>query len=110
MTVRFILDDLEFVALNGGPQFKFSPAVSFIANCDTQEEVDELWRKLSEGGEEGQCGWLVDKYGVSWQVVPKAFLEMLSSADSAASQRAISAMLGMTKLDILALQRAYENA
>jgi len=110
MTVRFVLDDEEFVALNGGPQFKFSPAVSFIANCDTQEEVDELWRKLSEGGEEGQCGWLADKYGVSWQVVPKAFLEMLSSADSAASQRAISAMLGMTKLDILALQRAYENA
>jgi predicted 3-demethylubiquinone-9 3-methyltransferase (glyoxalase superfamily) len=110
LTVRFILDGEEFVALNGGPQFKFSPAISFVANCDTQAQVDELWQKLSEGGLEGQCGWLTDKYGVSWQVVPKALMEMLSKSDRAASQRAISAMLKMKKLDIAVLQRAYENA
>jgi predicted 3-demethylubiquinone-9 3-methyltransferase (glyoxalase superfamily) len=109
MTVRFMLDGEEFVALNGGPEFKFSPAISFVANCDTQEEVDDLWQKLSEGGEEGQCGWLTDKYGVSWQVVPTALSEMFGGADAAASQRAFSAMLGMKKLDISVLRRAYEN-
>ena len=110
MTVQFTLDGREYVALNGGPQFKFSPAISLVAYCDTQEEVDTLWRKLSEGGQEGQCGWLTDKYGVSWQVVPRALLELLNTADNAASQRAVSAMMKMTKLDIAALQRAYENA
>lgn len=110
MTVQFILDGEEFVALNAGPHFKFSPAISFVATCDTQDEVDELWRKLSEGGEEEQCGWLKDKYGVSWQIVPKAFIEILSKTDNAASQRAISAMLKMKKLDISVLRRAYENA
>ena len=109
MTVEFILDDVEFVALNGGPQFAFSPAVSFVANCETQDEVDRLWEELSEGGEEVQCGWLTDKYGVSWQVVPKALRDMLSSADGAAAQRAFSAMLGMKKLGSSALQRAYED-
>jgi predicted 3-demethylubiquinone-9 3-methyltransferase (glyoxalase superfamily) len=109
MTVEFVLDGVEFVALNGGPQFVFSPAVSFVANCETQEEVDRLWQSLSEGGEEGQCGWLTDKYGVSWQVVPTALSDMLSSADGATAQRAFTAMLGMKKIDISALQRAYEG-
>ncbi len=107
MTVVFILDGEEFTALNGGPQFTFSPAISFVAKCDTQEDVDHLWQKLTEGGEEVQCGWLKDKYGVSWQVVPTALIEMLSKTDSAASQRAMSAMLKMKKLDIAELTRAY---
>jgi len=107
MTVAFILDGEVFTALNGGPQFTFSPAISLVAKCDTQEEVDHLWQKLTEGGEEVQCGWLKDKYGVSWQVVPTALIEMLSKTDSAASQRAMSAMLKMKKLDIAELKRAY---
>jgi predicted 3-demethylubiquinone-9 3-methyltransferase (glyoxalase superfamily) len=110
MTVQFTLDGAECVALNGGPHFTFSPAISLVANCDTQEEVDTLWRKLSEGGHEGQCGWLTDRYGVSWQVVPRALLKLLNTADKAASQRAVSAMMKMTKLDIAALQHAYEGA
>jgi predicted 3-demethylubiquinone-9 3-methyltransferase (glyoxalase superfamily) len=109
LSVQFTLDGTEYVALNGGPHFKFSPAISLVANCDTQEEVDTLWRKLSEGGQEGQCGWLTDKYGVSWQVVPRALLKLLNTADNAASQRAVSAMMKMTKLDIAALQRAYQD-
>jgi predicted 3-demethylubiquinone-9 3-methyltransferase (glyoxalase superfamily) len=109
MTVQFILDGEEFVALNGGSQYTFSPAISLVANCDTQEEVDHLWQKLCEGGEEVQCGWLRDKYGISWQVVPVALMEMLSTSDEAASQRAVAAMLAMKKLDIAALRRAYEN-
>ena len=109
LTVRFVLDGEEFVALNGGPQFKFSPAVSFVANCETQEEVDLLWRKLSEGGEEGQCGWLTDRFGVSWQVVPTALMEMLNSTDTTATQRAMNALIKMRKLDIATLQRAYEG-
>ena len=109
MTIAFILDGEEFVALNGGPEFKFSPAISFAVKCDTQDEVDVLWRKLSEGGKEGQCGWLTDKFGISWQVVPKALIEMFTKTDTAASQRAIAAMMKMKKLDISVLQRAYEN-
>lgn len=109
MAVRFILDGVEFVALNGGPQFNFTPAISFIAPCDTQEEVDDLWSKLSEGGSEGPCGWLTDKFGVSWQVVPNALMEMLGSADRPAAQRATLAMLGMKRLDIATLRRAFEN-
>ncbi len=97
------------MALNGGPQFKFTPAISFVANCQTQEEVDRLWQALSEGGQEVQCGWLTDKYGIAWQIVPTALLDMLSSADPAAAQRTFTAMLGMVKLDIAALQRAYEG-
>lgn len=92
MTVQFILDGQEFVALNGGPQFTFSPAISFVVNCETQEEVDGLWEKLSAGGEEQQCGWLRDKFGVSWQIVPNVLIAMLSEADAVASQRAITAM------------------
>ena len=110
LTVQFTLDGGEYMALNGGPHFKFSPAISLIANYDTQEEVDTLWRNLSEGGQEGQCGWLTDKYGVSWQIVPRALLKLINTADNAASQCAFSAMMKMTKLDIAALQRAYEDA
>jgi predicted 3-demethylubiquinone-9 3-methyltransferase (glyoxalase superfamily) len=110
LTVQFTLDGGEYVELNGGPNFKFSPAISLVANCETQEEVDTLWRQLSEGGQEGQCGWLTDKYGVSWQVVPRALHKLLNTADRAASQRAFSAMMKMTKLDIVALQRAYADA
>jgi predicted 3-demethylubiquinone-9 3-methyltransferase (glyoxalase superfamily) len=109
MTVRFILDGEEFVALDGGPEYAFSPALSLVANCETQEQVDDLWEGLSEGGQEVQCGWLTDKYGVSWQVVPTVLQEMLGSTDRAAAQRAYTAMLGMVKLDISALRRAFEN-
>ena len=110
LTVRFTLDGTEVLALNGGPTFKFSPAVSLVAYCDSQAEVDTLWQRLCEGGQPSQCGWLTDKYGVSWQVVPRAMLELLNTADSAASQRAFAALMTMTKLDLAALQRAYRNA
>jgi len=109
MTVSFVLDGQEFMALNGGPEFQFSPAVSFVVTCDNQEEVDELWARLTEGGMEVQCGWLADKYGVSWQIVPRALPELLTSADKAAAQRAAIAMQGMKKLDIAALRKAYEG-
>jgi len=110
LTVRFVLDGQEFLALNGGPQFTFSPAISFVVPCQTQAEVDEYWERLSAGGEEGQCGWLVDRFGVSWQIVPDALPALLSSSDTAASQRAFAAMLQMKKLDIAALERAYNNS
>ncbi len=110
LTIRFILDGETFIGLNGGPGLKFSHAISFVINCDTQAEVDEFWKKLSEGGAEVECGWVTDKYGVSWQIVPKAFMEMLSKPDQAAAQRALSAMMKMKKLDIAVLQRAYDNA
>ncbi len=110
MTVLFTLDGVEHLALNGGPSYKFSPAISLIAYCDTQEEVDVLWRKLCEGGQEVQCGWLTDRYGVSWQVVPRVLLSLLDTGEKAASQRVFSAMLTMTKLDIAALQRAHRGA
>jgi predicted 3-demethylubiquinone-9 3-methyltransferase (glyoxalase superfamily) len=108
--VEFVLDGEEYLALDGGPEFTFSPAVSFMAHCDTQEEVDELWEKLTDGGQEGQCGWLTDKFGVSWQVVPRALNGLLGGSDAAAARRAVTAMLGMKKLDIGELQRAYDNA
>jgi predicted 3-demethylubiquinone-9 3-methyltransferase (glyoxalase superfamily) len=107
MTVTFQLDGQEFMALNGGPQFTFSPAISFHVNCETQKEVDELWEKLSEGGEEGPCGWLKDQYGVSWQIVPTALGEMLQDKDAEKSERVIKAMLQMKKIDIKALKQAY---
>ena len=110
LTVRFTRNGAEYVALNGGPVFQFSPAMSLVASCDTHDEVDTLWRKLRDGGQEGQCGWLTDRYGVSWQIVPRALLEMLNTADQAASQRAFAAMMKMKKLDIAALQRAYQGA
>ncbi|VVB89065.1 3-demethylubiquinone-9 3-methyltransferase [uncultured archaeon] len=109
MGVTFQLDGQEFMALNGGPQFTFSPAISFFVNCETQQEVDELWEKLSEGGEKQQCGWLKDKYGVSWQIVPTVLGEMLNDPDSAKSQRVMKAMLQMDKIDIEDLKRAYES-
>jgi predicted 3-demethylubiquinone-9 3-methyltransferase (glyoxalase superfamily) len=108
MTVAFELDGQAFTALNGGPVFKFNEAISFQVSCETQEEVDYYWEKLSDGGDETaqQCGWLKDKYGVSWQVVPTILLEMLNDPDSEKSQRAMAAMLHMKKIDIDALKRA----
>ena len=109
MTVAFELDGQAFTALNGGPLFKFTEAVSFQINCETQDEVDHYWQKLSEGGDEKsqQCGWLKDKYGVSWQVVPSLLIEMMNDPDSGKSQRVMAAMLQMKKLDIAGLKRAY---
>jgi predicted 3-demethylubiquinone-9 3-methyltransferase (glyoxalase superfamily) len=107
MTVSFQLNGQDFLALNGGPEFTFSPAMSIIANCDTQEEIDELWQKLSEGGEEIECGWLKDKYGVAWQIVPTVLSEMMSDEDPARSERVMKALLQMKKLDIEILKRAY---
>ena|SRR6266850_1085767 len=109
MTVRFELDGQEFIGLNGGPQFKFTEAVSFSVDCKTQEEVDELWEKLSESGEQGPCGWLKDKYGLSWQIVPAVLGQMLSDPDRKKSKRVMEAMLQMKKIDIAGLQKAYEQ-
>lgn len=110
LTIRFTLDGTEYVALNGGPHFSFSPAVSLVAYCDTQKQVDTLWRELTKGGQESQCGWLTDRFGVSWQIVPRALLGLLNTSDRAASQRAFSAMMTMRKIDIAALQHAYDDA
>lgn len=109
MTVSFELDGQAFTALNGGPTFKFNEAISFQVNCETQEEVDYYWEKLSEGGDEKaqQCGWLKDKYGASWQIVPGVLLEMLNDADAEKSQRTMEAILHMKKMDIDELRRAY---
>jgi predicted 3-demethylubiquinone-9 3-methyltransferase (glyoxalase superfamily) len=109
MTVAFELEGQSFTALNGGPMFKFNEAISFQVNCETQGEVDYYWEKLSEGGDARaqQCGWLKDKYGVSWQVVPRALVEMISDPDSEKSGRVMEAMLQMKKIDIDALKRAY---
>jgi len=109
MTATLELAGQEFMALNGGPQFKFTEAISFFVNCETQKEVDELWEKLSQGGEKGRCGWLKDKFGLSWQIVPSALGKMLSDADPARSQRVMKAMLQMDKIDIAGLKRAYER-
>jgi predicted 3-demethylubiquinone-9 3-methyltransferase (glyoxalase superfamily) len=107
MTAKFELNGQEFVALNGGPQFTFTEAISFVVNCETQQEVDELWEKLSEGGEKSRCGWLKDKYGLSWQVVPTVLVEMLQDKDAKKSNRVMQAMLQMDKIDIETLRRAY---
>lgn len=111
MTVAFQLDGQKFVALNGGPHFKFTEAVSFVVNCETQEEVDHYWEKLSSGGgaQTQQCGWLRDKYGLSWQIVPTGLSEMLQASDPKKSERVMGALLKMKKLDIGALKRAYEQ-
>ena len=109
MTATFQLDGQEFIALNGGPHFKFTEAISFSVNCETQEEVDELWEKLSEGGEKGRCGWLKDKYGLSWQVNPTVLGEMLQDKDPEKSKRVIEAMLQMDKIDIKSLKQAYDQ-
>jgi predicted 3-demethylubiquinone-9 3-methyltransferase (glyoxalase superfamily) len=106
--VNFALDGQEFIALNGGPEFEFTEAVSFVVDCQNQEEMDRYWYALSNGGEEGPCGWLKDRYGLSWQIVPTILSEMLQDADSERAQRVTAAFLQMKKLDIQALQDAYE--
>ena len=110
MTVEFELDGQRFVGINGGPEFTFDEAVSFQISCETQDEVDYYWAKLSEGGEEGPCGWLKDRYGLSWQVCPVEMLELLNDPDQGRSQRAMRAMLGMKKLDVAALRAAADQA
>jgi predicted 3-demethylubiquinone-9 3-methyltransferase (glyoxalase superfamily) len=110
MVVEFELDGQQFTALNGGPaDFRFNEALSFIVNCASQAEVDYFWQKLADGGEEGVCGWLTDRYGVSWQIIPTAMNEMISDPDPDKSQRAMAAMLQMTKIDIAAIERAYRG-
>ena len=106
MSGSFQLEGQEFMALNGGPQFTFSPAISFFVNCETQAEVDDLWEKLSEGGETEQCGWLKDKFGLSWQIVPTVLGELLNDPDAEKSRRVMEAMLQMVKLDIAGLEQA----
>ncbi len=110
MVVEFELDGQRFMALNGGPEFTFSEAVSFMVACESQEEVDELWDKLAEGGEEGPCGWLKDRYGLSWQIVPTALPEMLQDPDPAKAERVMAAMLQMKKIEISGLRAAYDAA
>ena len=109
MTASFLLDGQNFVALNGGPVFTVTPAISFVVNCETQEEVDEYWSKLSEGGKEGQCVWLTDKFGVSWQIVPEQLGKLLRDPDPVKAGRVMQAMMQMKKIDIAVLQRAYEQ-
>jgi predicted 3-demethylubiquinone-9 3-methyltransferase (glyoxalase superfamily) len=109
MTATFEIDGQEFMALNGGPLFKFSEAISFIVNCKTQKEIDELWEKLADGGEKGVCGWLKDKYGLSWQIVPTVLGEMMQDKDSKKTNRVMQAVLQMKKLDIKQLEQAYEQ-
>lgn len=109
MTVPFQLDGQEFVALNGGPHFKFTEAISLVVNCETQQEVDELWQKLSAGGAKSQCGWLKDKYGLSWQVVPTVVLKMMQDKDAERVDRVMQAILQMHKLDIKRLKQAYDQ-
>jgi predicted 3-demethylubiquinone-9 3-methyltransferase (glyoxalase superfamily) len=108
MTADFELDGQEFVALNGGPHFKFTEAISLVVNCETQAEIDEFWERLSEGGKKSRCGWLKDKYGLSWQVVPTILGELYQSKDPEKSERVMKAMLQMDKLDIATLKQAYE--
>jgi predicted 3-demethylubiquinone-9 3-methyltransferase (glyoxalase superfamily) len=109
LTATFQLEGQEFIALNGGPMYKFSPAISFYVNCETQAEVDELWNKLSAGGAPNRCGWLTDKFGVSWQIIPTILGKCIGDPDPVKSQRAMKAMLQMDKIDIAKLQQAYEG-
>jgi predicted 3-demethylubiquinone-9 3-methyltransferase (glyoxalase superfamily) len=109
MTASFELEGQQFTALNGGPQFKFTEAISFLVSCGDQGEVDELWDELSEGGEKGPCGWLKDKFGVSWQIVPTVLMELLNDPDAKKSRRVMEAMLQMSKIDIAKLRQAYEG-
>jgi predicted 3-demethylubiquinone-9 3-methyltransferase (glyoxalase superfamily) len=108
MSATFELAGQEFMALNGGPSFSFAQGISLYVDCETQEEVDELWQRLSEGGEQGPCGWLTDKFGVSWQVIPRALGELLGDEDAEKAQRVMNAMLQMGKIDIAGLRRAYD--
>jgi len=109
MSATFQLDGQDFFALNGGPQFTFTPAISFFVNCETQQEVDELWEKLSEGGEKGRCGWLKDKYGLSWQIIPFVLGMMLQDKDAEKAKRVMQAMLQMDKIDIERLKQAHDQ-
>ena len=109
MTAEFELEGQEFVALNGGPRFKFTEAISFVVNCETQEEVDYFWERLSEGGEKSRCGWLKDKFGLWWQVVPTILAELMGDKDPEKSKRVMQAMLQMDKIEIEPLKRAYEG-
>lgn len=109
MSVTFEIEGQHFMALNGGPAHKFTPAISLFVDCETQEEVDELWRRLGEGGQPGRCGWLTDKFGLSWQIIPKGLGQMLSDPDPARSQRVLKAMLQMSKIDLGGLKRAYAD-
>jgi predicted 3-demethylubiquinone-9 3-methyltransferase (glyoxalase superfamily) len=110
MTVEFELAGQKFLALNGGPNFKFTEAVSFVVNCDGQDEVDYFWSKLSAGGQEGPCGWLKDKYGLSWQIVPSVIPKMMTDADAAKSDRVMAAVMKMKKLDVAKLERVYAGS
>ncbi|HET6930386.1 MAG TPA: VOC family protein [Candidatus Acidoferrum sp.] len=110
MSVTFQIEGQEFFALNGGPQFKFTPAISFFVNCETQKEVDDLWEKLSAGGRTDRCGWLQDKFGVSWQIIPTVLGQLLGDKDPQRAKRAMQAMLQMTKIDIKKLQQAAAEA
>ncbi len=109
MTMAFEIEGQKFLALNGGPQFSFTPAISLTVGCDTQDEVDRLWERLCDGGEPGQCGWLTDKFGVSWQIVPRLIPQIVEKGDTAGLERVMSAVMSMKKLDIAALQRAAEG-
>src|SRR4051812_41884861 len=109
MTAAFQLEGQDFVALNGGPQYKFTPAISFVVNCETQQEVDDLWEKLSAGGRKDRCGWVQDKFGVSWQIVPTILSKLFQDKDPEKSKRVMQAMLQMDKLDIERLKQAYEK-
>jgi predicted 3-demethylubiquinone-9 3-methyltransferase (glyoxalase superfamily) len=110
MTANFVLEGQELVALNGGPVYHFTPAISFVVDCETQDEVDELWAKLSAGGREDRCGWLQDRYGLSWQIVPRVLVRLLSDPDPAKAARVMAAMMQMTKIDIATLQHAYAQS
>jgi predicted 3-demethylubiquinone-9 3-methyltransferase (glyoxalase superfamily) len=109
MTAAFQLEGQDFVALNGGPQYKFTPAISFVVSCETQAEVDELWEKLSAGGRKDRCAWLTDKFGVSWQIVPTILSKLLQDKDPEKAKRVMQAMLQMDKIDIARLQQAYDG-
>jgi predicted 3-demethylubiquinone-9 3-methyltransferase (glyoxalase superfamily) len=109
LTVTFELDGQQFIWLNAGPQFKFTEAVSFLVNCETQEEVDDFWDKLSQGGEKGRCGWLKDKFGLSWQIVPSALSRLMSDPNPKKSKAVFEAMMKMNKIEISDLQRAYDQ-
>ena len=109
MSVTFQLDGQEFFALNGGPHFKFTEAISFFVNCETQQEVDELWEKLSAGGEKSRCGWVKDKYGLSWQIIPSVLTKLLGNKNPGKAKKVMEAMLQMTKIDIGLLQQAYDK-
>ena len=109
LTIAFQLEGQEFIALNGGPIFKFNEAISLSVDCKTQQEVDDLWEKLSDGGQKSQCGWLKDKFGLSWQVVPSALVEMLQDQDAEKAKRVMAAMMQMSKIDIAILKQAYDR-